>query len=600
MSCVYLLEVAYSKTQYDLLDKFKVPQAQAGSWIPERRNDDALLELLHRIGLLDETPEIRISLPIEVSQPVDNLTDYFERFLKEALDKIEKDKVDSGGAPNVVGINLMPFLLAATLVDKLVQGIASVLTEAALIASTKIVFFAQEYSWFSRSDILKSLILRSEMPEITVVDLRGYVCTMFRATDRDLGQTLKEIPRSMFEKILRFKNKSEFRNALIYETNINIGHFALPNSHIRTHYDLYDFVQRNNVQEHLFKEFSQLIQQYKKVTIIGEGLELSMIIWLGNRFADFLPNVLRFEPFSGRRINDPSLKKWFEESDCVVVLTDIVNTGETISSVLKGLRSFNEKKKIPIEVFTVVKLKNSPNLIHDTYRLTEAVKINRPYYHPQNCALCQVGQPIKPVNRLEDFNCVDENQLTPLDFWEIVDDCKAMIRDTAYPAGGLLLHRVDTGIILKRYGNWISNVIRNRVRKKWENLLPQAICTVDEESGKQFARLVGEALGVDVDRILAVDRDVLRGAKPYESVKAALLHDIKENEWVVLLVDDGMNHGKTMAQLIDFCDANRLSVLGVLVFDSRLRSEQHHQLEERMGGKKVLALYNWPSHLGKV
>jgi hypothetical protein len=125
--------------------------------------------------------------------------------------------------------------------------------------------------------------------------------------------------------------------------------------------------------------------------------------------------------------------------------------------------------------FAIVKMNNSPQDIK------AAVVINRPYFEKDLCPMCDLGQPLKGVRQeswKEDFRNVDAAQLTPLDFWEMVQDCKALRRDEAYLGSASLVHRVETSKLVERYNHWLSNLIRFRCNAAWGSNKPYTIVTV--------------------------------------------------------------------------------------------------------------------------
>jgi len=300
------------------------------------------------------------------------------------------------------------------------------------------------------------------------------------------------------------------------------------------------------------------------------------------------------------------VKEWARSYDCILVLTDIVNSGSTAHAVADAFRRISEDTetarktqhgKPEVKILAVAKMKNSPPDIE------ASVVINRPYFPPDqaSCLLCQLKQPIRKVEQdtwEEGFRYVDPAQLTPLDFWEMVRDCDALLMEKSYTGGKSLMHRVDTAKLVQRYRHWLRNVIAAKYRWRWGSNYPDMLLTVKEEAGLRFAALVGEAFWPHKCRIVGIPRAVLdHGDEPSIELTDELA-GCKKVQVRVLLVDDGINFGGTARKLVQFATEHGVNTLGMIVLDSRLKRNRIERLEALAADPdfRIEALYVWPSH----
>jgi orotate phosphoribosyltransferase-like protein len=380
--------------------------------------------------------------------------------------------------------------------------------------------------------------------------------------------------------------------SLVYETNSFIGHFILRDSHVRTHYDLTDYIKRDNIWEFLHEKFVKEIGDAQRLLIIGVGMEYSVISRVGQQLSALLGDELAITFITADDLSpgDRIPVDWGSRFEIAFVVTDIVNTGKTVDPWIHELNRTSNGR--PVKVFTVAKMLNSPTEIAGVH-VVSGVDIRRSYYPPKNCVLCAVGQPKTEVQKLADFRKISPEQLTPYDFWEMIKETQAFRRSDRDPQGRSLLFRIDTAQIVRRYSGWLSNVIRQKCRERWSDMRPDAVCTVAGEPGEAFADLVARSLNLqppvkiprfDLRRVTSTGfpPDV---RKPFEGRES------------VLIVDDGINYGETVRRLIAYCRAAGAIPMGVLVLDSRLPVKASDGISALMGRHAVVALYNWPSRM---
>lgn len=580
---------SFDPVTFSILRHFGIAEKQTASWNPGKISKKGISKLLTRADVLknDEIPIVDIY--INYVEKVEPLNIYFETSFKDAFEKMGiKGELDPSNF--VIVFNLMPFLLSTTIIDKILQGLFHSIADISLLKDVPFVFLTRNIDWFTKSEIFKGSLAKKKIRNsFFLVDIRGYSASFQK------GKSLQiEIPRSIFLEVLNITDKG-VRMALIYQTNISLGHFELKNSHIRTHYDLSDFVLRDDVSEYLCDKVSHVIQDYQRVIIIGVGLEQKALMHLMYQFkimnSDRVREVVDF--FEDRSVLRKRIKELIEETDCIIILSDIVNTGATLSTIIQDINQILQGK-VPIKLFTIVRMINSPEIINENYQLDAAITIKREYYpaDEKKCPLCQLDQPLKTVEKIHDFHYTDAAQLTPFDFWEIVEDCKALERSRVDPQGREFLYRINTIRIISRYGNWLKNVIRSKCDLFWPHYKPNVILTVKEAAGAAFSELVSTSL--DIDDVVAVERSEVRKASPSSGLTKEQ-NPFSAGRTRVLIVDDGINYGLTLEQLIYYCRAGGIIPLGALVFDSRLKSTQTEKLQLLMGGNRIVALYTWPS-----
>ena len=585
-----VLLFSFTPVTFSILRHFGITEKQAASWNPVAISKKGLSTLLIRSDVLNNDEISIVDIYINYIEKVEPLNIYFETSFKDAFEKIGM-KGDLDASNFVIVFNLMPFLLSTTIIDKILQGLFHSIADISLLKDVPFVFLTRNIDWFTKSEIFKGCLAKKKIRNsFFLIDIRGYSISFQK------GKSLQvEIPRNIFLEVLNITDKG-IRMALIYQTNISLGHFELKNSHIRTHYDLSDFVVRDDVSEYLCDKVSRIIQGYQRVIIIGAGLEQKALTHLMYQFkimnSDRVREVI-VDFFEEKSVVRKRIKELIEETDCVVILSDIINTGSTLSSMIQDINQILQGK-VPIKLFTIVRMINSPEIINENYQLDAAITIRREYYpaDEKKCPLCQLDQPLKVVEKIQDFHYTDTAQLTPFDFWEIVEDCKALERSSIDTQGREFLYRINTVRIISRYGNWLKNVIRSKYDLFWPHYKPNAILTVKEPAGAAFSELVSTSL--DIDDIVAVERSELRKASPSSGLTKEQ-NPFSAGHTRVLIVDDGINYGSTLEQLIYYCRAGGIIPLGALVFDSRLKRTQTEKLQLLMGGNRIVALYTWPS-----
>jgi len=358
---------------------------------------------------------------------------------------------------------------------------------------------------------------------------------------------------------------------------------------------LNEFILRDNVWEYLQNEFNKLILGIDKLLLIGAGIETKVIQKIGEQLKNHLHDlsiidfIFQFEAKPEYVI--PA--KWSQKYDMTIVLGDIVNSGNTLKPWLEELIKKNENNK-PIKLFSVAAMRNTPEKICDI-PLHKGVTIKRDFYlnNEHECLLCKISQPSRKVKTVDDFYYVADEQITPYDFWEIVTDSKALLKNAIDPQGRQWPYRIDTIKIIKRYNHWLSSVIRDKYLKNWHEAAPSKILTVNERAGIAFSELVQETLEIPI--ILNIDRTNMKKISPNEGLPSDI-EDPFEDKDKILIVDDGINTGNTILQLINFCKVTRGNLIGVLVLDNRLNDIDIQIIRNQMSRNHLVSLYNWPTY----
>lgn len=383
---------------------------------------------------------------------------------------------------------------------------------------------------------------------------------------------------------------------LIFRTNMQIGHFVLTNSHIRTHYSIGEFIQRDFVKEFFFHELSDLVKnnvkdkQKETVCLVVVGVDEGALMDIASSFKSMNTKVNCV--LSCKNIdNDKSIAK-IRNSKAVLVLTDIVNTGNAINACVGQIRGICGDHAKALMLYSIARMENTPDRVGGL-SLESLVTVKRPFYAAETCPLCKVEQPVPghsgSVVSAEGF-IHSSHQLTPFDFWEIVGERDALFFSCE---GEDVKVRVSTtesktkkyGLI-NRYQKWFMGLVRDKLAAigvvSGEIDL---IVTVDEPSGRQFSEIVAKALNLSSKNIDCVPRgyhgtiQVNEGSKPR-----------------VLLVDDGINTGSTFKELKKYCESKCEIVAGI-VLDNRLNDGELEDVRYNCGleEKTVVALYHWRS-----
>lgn len=608
MADICFLEI--DNSDYELLDNLDIEAHQTASWKSANTSNKAFAEIVIKALKLEESSTDRTyfsisNIRVRDNLEIDSIQKYFNHFLLQSMAHIGVDNFGIEELPSVIAINLMPFFFRPADGDRIIEGFSNGIKKIKKIDKIFFVFFIRQHAMISESIELEKIVQSDFGPDnIVIIDVDGYSISIKKTTTDSALISRDNIPRSIFEKILHFKDQSSFKRALIYETNINIGHFEVGSCHIRTHYDLNDFIRRDNVFEHLYHQFSRITLNFSNINILATGLEEDALSILGNRFEaasknDENPNnpdkkikvVFYRGHFTLERIvaQHDDICEWLRSSDCIFLLTDVVNSGNTVTTMLEHINNIVKEHAFNSTIlsFAVVKMNNSPQDIE------AAVTINRPYFKSDLCPLCSIGQPFKPVrenNWKQDFRYVNSEQLTPLDFWEMIEDCDALERENFK-----FLHRVNTVKLVEKYKHRLSYVIKHKYDEIWGNVKPDAILTINEKMSYDFALLVSSVLDLNREFVKTIPRAVLDESEQLPDLLQFFLKKYGEEGAKILLVDDGINTGSTFRKLILSVKPYKINIIGGIVIDNRLKITQLQAIEAEMNNACICPLYTWPS-----
>lgn len=585
--------VAYiDESDYDLLRSLTIACTSDRSWSYECEHGPGIIQILRESGIdLPNQIEI-VKLKPEITSSYASIASYFSEWALQINQAIQDLSLESK-YPSAIAFNLMPLNLCKTRVNSIVQGIFKVFGSS-FDYKCPLLLMMHNIDWLLRSDAFSTLANDDLLPSnVMAVDIRGYG-TQYNSEYK--GRQF-EISRKGFETALML-SPSNLYKSLIYGTNAYIGHYELKNSHVRTHYNLNEFIKRDNIWEHIYSLILGIVDTAKRILFVGNGIEFTVIERIGDQLKSILGEHLSLEfhycPEPGN-VSDVS-KNWGKRFDLAVVMTDLVNTGTTLKQMLDVLLADNNENK-PIGAFSIAKMKNSPETVCGIM-LTTAITINREYYpnDPNECKLCQIKQPLIEVESAMDFRKISPGQPTPFDFWEISRDSSALVHNGDDAQGRPFAYRIDTATIVRNYGNWLTNVVAQVFNQNWTGCRPDTICTVQGETGEAFAYLVANAIGVS--RVVPIDRRLLKKVTPSSGLPRGESNPL-EGAKEVLLVDDGINYGQTLMALSDFCDALRIPTIGALIMDSRQNEQGMGRIEAHIGRHKpIICLYYWPAGLG--
>jgi adenine/guanine phosphoribosyltransferase-like PRPP-binding protein len=572
---------------YDKLVPFGVSKVEGHSWQESDRKEAGLRLLLEETGFGAGNIITYSEFPLSIEEQCGSLGDYFSNFTIILNHHLQSALTASDEAEYVLVLNLMPLYLSTSRIDKIVEGLYK--DDTLINRFQVVVLLLRNIDWMLKSIVFQKIHLRKKFPAKTIaIDIRCFGASFLP----DKKITNFEISRAPIRAMLNTEYDTVYKS-LIYETNSFIGHFALRASHIRTHYDLTEYIKRDNVWEYLHEKFTVLVAEKERILIIGVGMENAVIHRIGEQIKTLLGDkvLVDFYPvFELSTIKD-AIVDWDKQYDIAIVVTDIINTGETIKMGIDALK--NQGQGGTIGAFAVARMQNSPDTISGV-SISTGVVIRRDFYSidPTRCPLCKISQPLISVKKAEDFCQVTDEQLTPFDFWELASEAKALKREMPDPQGRLLSYRIDTIRLFRHYNQWLVNVIKHKFIRTWPNMKPDVIFTVREPTGIGFAGLVGKSLGVK--KIVDIDRSYLHRVTPGGGLPSEAKSPFvgREN---VLIVDDGINYGYTMSQLINFCRAAGAVTMGGMVFDNRLDEREINKIRFKMGRAKLVSLYDWPA-----
>lgn len=517
-----------------------------------------------------------------------------EEYIFTLLVKAWESAGFSGAESKTIVLNLTNFSLDSTGRSQLVlsclrfeQSIAPATFNLVILLDTSVTFSfgADEFEEYIREG--------EQLEVVSVIDCHGFYHLFKRREGRVTPKTAGRInTRDIVQGWLDL-DSAQLRNALIYQTNINIGHFGLDNSHIRTHYDLTDFVNRPNVSNFIREDIihKTCIVDEQKALIIGVGHEQAALDTIGYEIG-FNHSNLDYKFVSDLDgVTDVDVNNWVSEYSKIVVLSDVINTGSLVSQVLMRIINLDDGYVNNLYAYAIVKMANTfPLLTKHSIELMFSVDLKRNFFAIQGdagCLLCDLKQPLlcDDIRSLNDLKSNVSSYLTPLDFWEMVEDSDALL----FPTSDHPTFRVKTSRMIKKYGLWLEAVIRKRLEVERVVSMPiDSILTVDEAGGLEFSDLVAKALLGYHDNITveALSRSSLL-VPDYPS-------DLTRSNRSYLIVDDGINSGATMKGLLDFVDEKGGNIVGVIVLDSRMEQTRIHGLLSGTTLDNIMALYSWP------
>ena len=619
MAIVWVIDIPKPKRNHlsDLkaLRDIGLKPSQLDSWKLNNRSLEGFVDLIERAGLIDLARNERIYARFSDLSSIDTMREhtdieqYFAENMARTIDKMGLSDYNPPDIPDLIAFNLMPFYLRAADANRLARGISEVLATVDKIGNLPFVFIIRDLSSFSNLKIFKDLVEINKGPDlVSAIDFFGHQVLYQKKYQGDVKTCVitrhKIDAAGAREKILVHDDDS-LRKALIYNTNINIGHFDVGSCHVRTHYDLEDFIQFDNVFESIYKQFCNFIDGYKNISILATGLESEALITLGNRFVYRNNDEIKYRPPENKKINwishlskqellkqKDTIISSFENSDLLIILSDILNTGKTVDEFSEIIESYEKerttKHKLDIKPFSILKMLNSPKEVYS------CVHIPRPYFEKSDCPLCFLDQPkviISEDNWKEDFRSVNQDQLTPLDYWEMVEDCKALVREKPDSNGKIIFHRVDTLKMMGRYRLWIKMYIRLKYKEEWGDTSISALITTDEPYGIEFCNLVKDALNFNKYRTIKIPREVIADIDPLPMDLSKSLEEVHSEDILSLIIDDGINSGGTIKKIYSLLTDFDITPIGAFVIDSRIDSKTL-----KCGETDLLfhSLYNWP------
>jgi len=558
-------------------------------WLSDKLSEEGLQNILKSSGIIGKAERLNVHWFMHLIEDKEiELETVFSELWNAFYAKYKAMICDD----DVMCLNLMPYLIRKSTNDRLLRGFfKDGFLKSEINNRLKFAFFVQ----------YKSIFKSDEFYDINEGGLFKYGASIIEFNgNSDLfidGDRVEKmlVPREFFYELLGVDYDGVYKS-LIYNTNNFIGHFKLPYSHVRTHYDLTDYICKDEVWEYFYSKIRELIDGHENILLFGAGFEKQAIERLCYKVARVHSDDLNIEVSSARNgisvqesgFDHWSLSEWSELFDLVLIVGDIINTGTSLSSIIDEFIEANVKGK-EVRVFAFASMKNSVERISkNNLPVVSGIKIKREYFKSEEsaCILCELRQPSVDVHGISDFNYISEEQLTPFDFWELISECNALERDYVDVEGRKLIYGINTRKIFKNYRSWLKNLIQRRYQKEAGNSAPDAICVVDDSEAVRFAEIVCDALGCGYDLIVRVSRNAI---KTFTSTKT-IEFPISGVKYPII-VDSQIYTGKTIKALIMLCKTNGLEPGAIIVFSSLFDLYKKNVLENEVGHDIFISLY---------
>jgi hypothetical protein len=200
--------------------------------------------ILRNVKIISERDSEYIYISIDLTNDYETIFscyfDYFNILYTKVNQYLDKDF----GNEVIFCLNYTPFIISATQVDKLIVAMQEAFVRFVHEIILKFLFFTNNAVSFSHSNMLNKLLLKYHNLMILILDDDGYIQILsYQTSEKRICKTNYALPTDLSSQIVTFKSFQAIYRTLIYETRKNIGHFLLNNAHIRTYYDLDDFVK---------------------------------------------------------------------------------------------------------------------------------------------------------------------------------------------------------------------------------------------------------------------------------------------------------------------------------------------------------------------
>ena len=526
----------------------------------------------------------------------DSLSNYIHNCMNFTIMNSEYDILPKQ-IPLIFIINTMSFLLNSMKLSSIIEGICNFILENENYNNdnVKIVLLLRQAALIKTGNELIPVYERMIDSEdiITYITLIDYETRfIIEYKNEDVCNQYQIQNQSFFRDALE-PTYSSVKKELITKANTYIGHYAIKyndgiHSHFRTHYDIRRFLQKDFVREYIYNEILEYLNSEKNCVLICSGMQRDAY----DAFAYLLKAQYAFTGINviikDNQVHLPANIAAINNADMVLIITDIVNSGKEVERVyLKVCDICND---IDCRILSLISMQNSCKALINNGReqiIDNIIIIPFDSYNltTQECELCKLEQPLIEIEKYEDFR-LHEEQLTPLDFWEMVNLSKSFRKqdDVFYNKKENINFRVDTKDIISNYHALLEIMISNRLLQ-YNMSDYDMIITTDEEEGFNFARILYGLHGKNIYKL-----SYSCNPTNYETF-------VNKR---VLFVDDGINSGESMRKSVLEIEENNIDVIGAIVFDCRLRNEELANLSKELFGNegKIATLYNWPVKAG--
>lgn len=380
-----------------------------------------------------------------------------------------------------------------------------------------------------------------------------------------------------------------FKKHLIQRSQRWFGHFAMTSGvHVRTHYDCHSEILTNNwLFGYAANESGRFIESTKPDIIIGFGLaEVAVThftVLLSSKYN--IDHMIKSKGITLNFDNHKGVKR-------VLLVSDIILTGLAATEIATKL----EKNGMTIVgLLCVLGLRNSVKSISKISEIKMLTQIDRPFYQPGKCPLCDCNYPITKVNTVDDFRHLPE-KINAYDFWEGVQESTAFSNTHREIHGRHYTYYVDISKLLVIYAESIARQLCYQARNVLELAMPSVILYPEGEAAAILSSKVAHLLKENFGEIIEqpVPRqflDDINHTAKFMPPDGFDVDSIRHKQ--VIVVDDGCCSFDTFAAMDELIKRIGSKLVVYCVILNRSTKELYNRKREQYKDR-FQCYYHWP------